>query len=196
MIKLRAPGDGPTWLPDLVRSIEQAIRKTAAPTLIADFTGNGTSGTLTIPIEGGYNSLRITCVARSDTAATATNLMLQLNGDAGLNYDTQFIVGNDVTASASNQLAAATIFYGVATGSTAPADEHGVTIGEIMLPGSSIRKHGQSKTSYKTADAAAGLVCRSQSFWWRSTAAITSLTMSLAAGNFTSSTVIRVEGVI
>ncbi len=49
MTRLRAPFDGPVWLPELVRSIEQAFRDaaTSAPPVTA--TGTGSSQDIALP---------------------------------------------------------------------------------------------------------------------------------------------------
>jgi hypothetical protein len=164
--------------------------------LIEEYSGTGASGTKTFTIPPGYKALRLLAMARSDTAAVATNLNMRFNGDAAANYDNQFHAANGGTSSASANAASDVINLGVATGSMAPAGEHGMTEAQIPMPDSTeARKQGQSNVSYKTADAAASLVKRQQGFWWRNTDAITSISLTLAAGNFTTSSYIRLEGI-
>ena len=49
MTRLRAPFDGPVWLPELVRSIEQAFRDAASNSPPVTATGTGISQDITLP---------------------------------------------------------------------------------------------------------------------------------------------------
>ena len=49
MTRLRAPFDGPVWLPELVRSIEQAFRDAASNPAPVTATGTGASQDITLP---------------------------------------------------------------------------------------------------------------------------------------------------
>jgi hypothetical protein len=49
MTRLLVPADGPVWLDDYTRSIEQALREAMTPGFVVSATGTGASQDVTLP---------------------------------------------------------------------------------------------------------------------------------------------------
>lgn len=161
--------------------------------LLSRYVATGTGGSQTISsIPGVYSLLRLKVTGRCDQAVTAANLDLQFNGDTGANYDWQFLTGSDTAASINSQLAQTSLFIGGIPGTSASANTPLTSIAEIFryadtvfektVTGTSWERRGTANTDVKT---------RTLGGDWRSTSAITSLTVSIASGNFVAGTTIE-----
>lgn len=136
-------------------------------------------------IPGTYRALRLMLVGRGDTAATSTVVNVTINGDGGSNYDRQTLQGTASTASASAVAAATTEQIGSIAASTAVASATGQIIVDIPLyAGTTFRKSMICTVSLKTADSNVGMFVARVDLHWRSTAAITAITLTPGAGNF------------
>jgi hypothetical protein len=165
--------------------------------LIAEYVGDGTTGTHTFSsIVGTYRALELVWTARSDVAATSEGMALQFNGDTSGNYDRQIILGAGNTASASEAIAGTSAIIGAVSGSTAPAGATGS--GRVLLPGyadTTFHKTAFGVSDAVTSTASAGLTVRSTAAHWRSTAAITSITVQLASGKFVTGSKVQLYGI-
>lgn len=164
--------------------------------LIERYTGNGSTGTKTFSaVPQTYSNLKIVFYGRSSASSIAENVQLQFNGDTGANYDWQAVSGNGSTAGAAQSIGGTNIFLGDVAGATATTGAVG--IGDAIIPryadtifdksctGTGQSKFGTSGTSFRA---------RTVGGHWRSTSAITSLTVSLSAGNFVTGTVVELWG--
>ena len=138
----------------------------------------------TASIDTGANGIAQDCdllevylLARTDEAVALSTLTLEVNGDAGANYDRQFLRGSNVTASAS--IVNASNGWTIATaGASATAGVYGVF--RITIPA-----YAQT-TAFKNAEAtvsvpdetAANMRAEVQALGWRSTAAINQLSVA------------------
>lgn len=154
----------------------------------------GGQATITLPssgsIPGGGESLAITLQGRSDQAASyQSEIHLTLNGDSGNNYDSVGVQGGNA-ASAYEVFAGAYIIVGYLPAASSLPNAAGCVRVELpsyarttffkTLLAQGVNPHNTS-TPHQWAGALGGQ--------WRSTAAITSVTLTLAAGNFAEGTV-------
>lgn len=165
--------------------------------LIEEYTADGTTGTKTFSaIPGTYRSLRLEWVGRSSQAATSTNITVQFNGDTASNYDSQLKAASATTLSASESLGATSALVGSLSAASATANYAGS--GRLFIneyAGTTFFKSGQSQYSYQTGTASGNLTNRAYVIGWRSTSAITSMTVALASGNYVSGTKLRLYGI-
>lgn len=168
----------------------------AGPVLLIDQAGNGTVGTYTFSsLSGVFNNLVLEITARSDNASAGTNCFIRLNGDTGANYDTVTHRADNATASSAPSAGQTSMFVGEIPAATAIAGEAGNIIITIPLyAATTFRKDALIRSGRKTSDAVAGL--RSDTIYgcWRNTAAITSVTVLITAGNFITGSRIRGYG--
>lgn len=150
--------------------------------------GPTASVVLTIPATPSFRTLVVDWVARMDTGA-AQVLNMQLNADAGANYDSQFLHDANVTITAvAVSIAGTASRIGVAVASTAVAGAIGQ--GQITLENVdsvSMRKGWHYRSGRWDADAAASADFETGHGQWRNTTtAITSITLKPAANNLVS----------
>ncbi len=151
-------------------------------------------------IPAGYSLLRLLVIGASSTAAEATRWKVQVNGDGGSDYDMQGVVGAGNNVNAGAYSAAATQQWIIASGGSgldlpgASATAGIAGILEVTIPayaGTTLQKIGLWRSGY--SDGATGTVQADNGIWsqavaWRSTAAITSITVVPVAGNLVTGT--------
>ena len=156
-------------------------------TQIAQSILGGASASVTFSsIPGTFTQLMLIIIGRSSVSALSDNILMQLNGDTGANYDYEQMDSNETIAPASSQATAqtSTSAVGVVTGATATANQPGSV--EITFP-------GYSGTTFSKTMHAVGWLNRSTSSatskdiivtsaHWRSTAAINAINIFLASG--------------
>lgn len=165
--------------------------------LIEEWIADGTTGSKTFAsIPGTYRSLRLIWFARGSAASTIVNMSMTFNGDTAANYDREIVSGNSASTTAAADVASTSVVLGTISAATSPSGEAGN--GQLLIPGyanTTFRKSAHTTQSFKSADSAAGLFIRSSGIWWRSTAAISSMEISLASGNFVSGSRLVLYGV-
>lgn len=139
---------------------------------------------ITFSALGAHRHLRIVYSARGDQAAQSTLLSLTFNGDTGNNYDGQrsSFRGSGTFA---DQVAQASAFIGIITAASGPADYAGG--GEIVVPdylGTTFHKTAVAQAGAVLAQSTGNIDTRLFSAFWRDVAAISSITLTLASGNF------------
>lgn len=160
---------------------------------IATATGTGSSGTITFSsIPSTYKHLQIRVLGRwSDTD---TRIDLQCNGDTTSKYSYHWLTGDGTAASASGaatQTAALGVGYVV-----------GTTTSSFIGGGAIIDIHDYSDTTkYKTIrslngwDSNGNGRIRLSSGSWQSTSAVSSLTLFISGGTYTSGTSFALYGI-
>lgn len=146
-------------------------------------------------ISGSYRHLQIMMLARGDTAATAVTVNLRFNNDSGSNYDWQRDFAVDAAEDASAAVAQTSARAGVATAASATSGNPGTST--IWIPnyaGTTFNKSGTGSSMILTSTAASGFIIEHESFLWRSTAAITRITLTPSAGNWEIGTVATLYG--
>jgi hypothetical protein len=132
-----------------------------------------------------YSNLEIRYTARGTQAATSTALGLQFNGDAGANYDTQLSRAVNATFTGAEVIASTSIVIGQISAASATAGlVGGGKINIYNYRGTTFNKVCDATDTYKTSNASGNIAIDTRGGAWRSTAAITSVTLGLASGNY------------
>lgn len=139
-----------------------------------------TSGSIAFAsIPAGYRALRVVLVGRQDKAATRGEVRIRFNGDSGNNYDTQYLQGiNGGSAVATPDVAASSSFVGELPAANAVANQSGMIVFDIpYYAATTFQKQLITQSCYKRANASTDMVQFMTANFWRSTAAISSLTI-------------------
>lgn len=131
-------------------------------------------------IPSTYKHLQIRSVSRSANASTSTfGIEMAFNGDTSANYSYHELKADGSSVSSYGEGSRSKVFFGATVGNSATVGNYASSICDIL---------DYSDTSkYKTTRSLAGsssgyLVVYSGN--WRSTAAITSLTLNFSSNNF------------
>jgi hypothetical protein len=152
--------------------------------LIATTAGTGSSGTITFSsIPSTYKHLQIRATIKSNDDNTIGNLSMRMNGDTAGNYSSHFLQGYGTGIWSSNATSASSIALRdyVAGSGTSNQYIHNAIIIDILDYGDT--------NKFKTIRALSGMsmVAPQVSLItgnWRSTTAISSLTLNAALGSF------------
>ena len=118
-----------------------------------------------------------------------------MNGDTGANYDTEYMTASAAAVSSAELLAGTFITLGDIDGGTAAAGLAGS--GVISIPnyvGTTFNKNVLVQSVRKYGTASTNILVRSTGAQWRSTAAITSLTIFCANANMAIGTTVTLYG--
>jgi hypothetical protein len=162
---------------------------------IAEVVCAASQATIPFPtISATYRDLELSIAGRVTTAAvTLTNLLLQVNGDTGANYDgtrwNRFgsVVSRGTTSLIVGQIAAATNVANLATSLTIFIPNYRATVFQKTFTSLNATKEGVSADGEITGLQAIG-------GFWRNTAAISSILLSIASGNFVDGSVATLYG--
>lgn len=164
--------------------------------LIEEKTPSGV-GTVTFTSLGsGYKALRVAVFGRSTAVATTDNVWLQFNGDTTNVYDWQYSQSTGAANSTPSGLIATNhMIVGVLTGANAVADSPGQTVIDIPYPfDTTFQKSGHFYGGLLHTAATTGILDFHGNGRWRSTAALTSITVLLDTANFVAGTKIALYG--
>jgi len=151
---------------------------------IQEQTPSGT-GVVTFSSLGSYTHLYLVFSARGSQAATETAIQVTLNGDTGANYDGQR-TASSTTDALANQVAANYFQPGSISAASAPASySSGGTLILHDYRGTTFYKTMQYQEAGAVLAASSGNInSRYASGFWRNTGAVTSITITLASGNY------------
>ena len=166
---------------------------------IATATGTGSSGVITFSsIPSTYKHLQVRCLARSTNTvgSSAIALLLTLNGNStSTNYITHQLNGTGTTANANSTTGVAGVYL------NSCVSRNGVTAGLVGVSIIDVQDY-TSSTRNKTIRAFTGYDSNDtngrvnlQSGLFINTAAITSITLTAEANNWTTSTVFSLYGI-
>jgi hypothetical protein len=163
---------------------------------IEEQTPSGT-GAVTFSSLGSYTHLKIVYSARGTQAATSTAIDITVNSDTGANYDRQRMSAANTTVSAAESLGQTNMNrMVVAAAANAPSGACGA--GEITFydyRGTTFHKAVIALDRWVTATASGGFNTETTAGNWRSTAAITSITLTLQSGNYVSGSKFSLYGI-
>lgn len=156
------------------------------PGLIESQTLGSAAATVTFSsIPTGYNHLQLIVAARGSNASNFVELLMQFNGDTAGNYDSQQVVGSGSSALASETLADTKLHLGEFAAASAAAGNGGVY--DICIPwhtSTIFHKYTATDHAFSYGTATSQVQAKQWTGRWRSTAAITSITLTTSAGNF------------
>lgn len=136
-------------------------------------------------IPGTYRDLVLVGVTRTDSANASDHIQFRANGDTGANYDWQTFVALGTTNAAAEGIGVTFADLAEATGGgTGTAIPGSFTLDIADYAGTTFHKSFRATSVARISTGGSGQRDRLASGFWRSTAAITSLTAFPAAGNF------------
>ncbi len=188
-LKTNGAGADPAWA--------TVASGAGALVLITETSPSGTGVVTFSSIPSTYRDLKLIIRGRGTTAATSVAVAVTVNNDTSAIYDSQRVSGSSTTASANNTLAATSWTVGSITASTATAgiaSSHEYTIHDYK--GTTFQKSGISFTPLKSGTAAGNITMNCTAIYWRSTAAINRVDVTLAAGNFDTGSVVSLYGIM
>ena len=157
-------------------------------TKLATVTADGTSPNLDFTsISQGFTHLQLMIIGRSSVGAASDNCVLRLNGDStAAHYDWTSVRGNNAAASSNNGgTGDSSVGLLAVTANTATANYASLHLIDIpFYTTTTFFKPVYATTGTVTAQTAAGGNTNSMNGFWRSTAAVTQLTVVLGTGNW------------
>lgn len=179
-----------------VANVAITAGSTPAEVLISEATPTGT-GTVTFSsIPGTYRDLRVVIRGRGTQAAGETGVTMIFNGDTGANYNRQTMNADFTTLSATSSAGSNSVPVGNLAAGSSPSDRSSsIELRIYDYRGTTFQKQVQGLAGSSDADTAGGQALGVRSATWRSTAAITQIDISLAAGNYVAGTVVSLYGI-
>lgn len=156
------------------------------PALLSDtlVTSAGTTLIDITSIPAHWSNLLLVCYLRG-SSGTAPPVLCRFNGDTGNNYDWQNLQANGATVGASESLATSSILLASAPGASDGANLFNAV--EAVIPhyaNSANHKTVAANVAHKLGTASGNVYAQRTTGAWRSTAAITRITLSLGEGDF------------
>ena len=139
-----------------------------------------------------YKHLQIRAVLRGDFADVAGSAFVTLNSDTGNNYARHLLNGNGSSVSSSGQISTASMYNFNLLGANAGTNSFSPTILDI-LDFSSANKNTTLRSITGFVDSQFGVSIRSG--FWNNTAAVTSINIAPAGGNFVAGSRISLYGI-
>lgn len=146
-------------------------------------------------IVGTYAHLLLVVYARGDAAATSAALNMRLNNDSAANYDFQQSQAAGTFATTGETFAATQASIGNMPANTAGANLFSAQC--VFIPhyaGSANNKIYVGVSSIKTGTSTGNVILNLPGGFWRSTAAITRITLLPGSGNFVAGTRVSLYG--
>jgi hypothetical protein len=173
-----------------------AITSTTMTKIGSQLVASGTLSALTVSITGTWSALRVHWVGRSDDASTAKGCNLTFNGDSSAHYLwIQSEAANTVNTSSVPGALASAIHIGTMPAASATAGYFGHGVFSVGDPNGSNNKVAIAEASgYTTLTDVRLGVYGGQWTGTPGNAAITSLTLTPAAGNFIAGSKLVVYG--
>jgi hypothetical protein len=149
-----------------------------------EVVGGGGAASVTLTVPTGYRQLIVYWAARCDNGS-AQLLGLRMNADTGANYDSQIVTTASTTTTGVTVIAGTSIRVGVVTPTASPASSF--NMGEFKVPYydlTTMHKFVTGNMARADQHSSGNVYTETIAGKWRNTAAITSLTLLPAAGNF------------
>jgi hypothetical protein len=180
------------WNTYLKQNLDKGVNRPLSDSLLAA----PAASVVFSSIDQNFRHLRLVVQARGDTAATNVGLLLRFNGDTGANYDRQFFQASGSSSASSESIAGTSIEIaaGLLPANTAPASSFGQVIVDIAYYAGANHKTVTVQGATKVNTTTGNFVNSYTAGWWRSTAAITSVTLLTASGNLVAGTVTTLYG--
>jgi hypothetical protein len=146
-----------------------------------------------------YRSLLFSWQARGDNATASVSLVMQANGDTAANYDSELYQfhGSVSGPFVQESIATATPAIGDLSAASAPAGFAGGGVIEIQnYAGVTFNKSATGRSSFKGANTTGNINHEIEAWFWRNSAAITSLLLKPSAGNFIAGSSFQLYGLM
>jgi hypothetical protein len=167
--------------------------------LTSSQTLSGSVTTVTFSsIPQGYRHLLLICQARTDRAAEVDGVLIRFNGDSTAIYDRQSLTANNATLTGAAARAQTSIQIGAGEAANSRASNFSPTEATIYDYASTATEKWtlSQNANFGDVSADADLFWRSFAGRWRSTAAITSITILPNVGpNFVSGSIFQLYGI-
>lgn len=166
-----------------------------AVVLISSQTPSGT-GTVTFSaISSSYQDLEVRIRGSCTASATYETVNITVNGDTGSHYDSEQITMNNGSNTSTGLDAQTSLFAGWLPAANAPANSQSGIILDIMnYKDTNLWKSFHSRGGVRLGSGASNLYATDVWGDWQSTSAITSVTVTLASGNFATGSVVSLYG--
>lgn len=153
------------------------------------------TASVSFTVPAAFNDLRLIAHARGDTAAASTNGLLRFNGDSGNNYAYQRHQAIAAADSAAGSVTQSHIRLPIIAAASAAAGRAGMWVVDIPnYRGTSFHKFARVAGDAMIGATTADLSLENVDGVWLSTSAITSITLTLAAGNFAAGSTFALYG--
>lgn len=145
-------------------------------------------------IPSNLRRIKLFTLTRSDQAVNNQNAYIRINNDSGNNYNSQELVGQNATPSATNLPGSNVGLIGNTTGTSAAANQWAAA--EITFVGwdTSTARLGWVFTSESLANGAANFIVTTGGGQYLQAAPYTSITIMPAAGNFVAGSDFQLQG--
>lgn len=162
---------------------------------IATATGTGSSATITFSsIPSTFKHLQIRYVGRTDNSASSRNYYIRLNSDSGANYAYHRLYGDGSVVGAEGYASQTEAYcFSSMPGALAGTNTMGVAITDL-LDYSSSTKNKTLRTLHAFDNNGSGNINLSSGLWM-STSAVTSITIVMANGNWTTASTFALYGI-
>lgn len=148
-------------------------------------------------ISQSFAHLVLVAQLRGDAVASNRTINVRFNNDTGANYDSQYVAGNNATASAAATAAQTSAAVGAIPAASATAGYAGALVLEIPnYSGTTYYKSAMYRTSKDENGAAANMVTYNGMVVWRSTNAITRIDLGILTGNFNAGSRVTLYGIV
>lgn len=145
-------------------------------------------------IPNTYEDLRLVIMGSTSAAVTENSINLRFNADSGANYDYQQVFAVAAVEDGFGAVAQTSIPVASLSGTTSPANAASQAVVDILsyartvFQKNTFARYGTQRATTNTQNIimTAG--------WWRSTVAITQITLTPASGNFVEGTVVSLYG--
>lgn len=188
-------------IPGIIASSQTAATLSSFES-IATATGTGSSNTITFSsIPSGYSALQIRFIGKSTQTGTAARYIanLRFNSDTGSNYASHTLRGDGNSVSATGAATQTNIIiYQIPNSATAYANMHTVGIIDIIDYTSTAKAKTirvASGLDLNTATASNNVINLSSGLWYATPAAITSISIVVPTGSWTTTSSFALYGV-
>lgn len=165
--------------------------------VIAETILSSPSGSITFSsVPSTFTSLVLVYQCRGSDVVQQSELRVRLNGDSGSNYNSQLVAGNNTTAFAAVQSSGTYGHAGYITASLATAGYS--SSGSVEIPnytGTTFFKNAIYQTTRDVNGAGVNMVHYRGHIVWKSTTAVSSITLTLNGGQFVTGSFFKLYGI-
>lgn len=179
-----------------VGEVITAAQMNGLPVRLADSTLGGSAASIDLQsIPQIYAHLFLECYLRGDTAAASTSVILRLLNDYSASHDYQYLQGNGTTIPVNEAFGQTSIFAGYCPANTADANLFNATTIDIPHYANTANNKAVSiETAHKSGTGSLAMNIIVVAGFYRSSAAVTRVTILPAAGNFVAGSRVTLYG--